>query len=269
MNENTDIFIYSHIPFKPYVKNTTYKVLTHCTDNIDTNLEVYRDFNGDNIGDKNLMYNEYTGYYWIWKNYDIKDNVGLIHYRRYFKWLDNLPDIDFLLTIFKMVISNPLPLKCPLDGKIMNNREWYGWWHNIEDYDILKSVFINKYPEYMDGFNKMENNTEICNSSMFIMPKDTFNEYCEFIFSVLDDYIKETGLYTVDDCIKHVENNEKKYMKTKENCGYDLPYYDVRIQSRIIGYIAERAMNAYILNGNKSLMDNAIKEEWFETRNNY
>ena len=256
MNENVDIFIYSHIPFKPLVSNDIYKVLVNTKEDINTKLKVYRDYEGDNIADMNLMYNEYTGLYWLWKNYDIKPYIGLNHYRRYYDFMDTPPDFDSVFRIFNIVLNEPFPLKVMGEGNAMNNRDWYAFWHNVEDFDKLESLFSNKYPEYMDGFNKMKKSDFIFPSSMFTMRKEDFKEYCEFIFSVLGEYRKENGLMSTSDCIKHVEENKSKYIKEH------LPYYTVEMQARIIGYIAERALQTYLMNGNNSLYDRSMFLKW-------
>jgi hypothetical protein len=67
-NHNVDIFIYSHIPFRPVTNNHVFKVLTNSTNMplmFNTDLAIYRDYTGDNISNSNLMFNEYSGFYWI------------------------------------------------------------------------------------------------------------------------------------------------------------------------------------------------------------
>ena len=162
----------------------------------------------------------------------------------------------------KIILNKPIELICPIDRHKMNNRSWYSFWHNVDDFDKLRTVFETKFHEYMDGFEKMEKSDHIYNSSMFIMPRELFLKYCKFIFSVLDEYIKLTGYETVEKCIQHVNENKNKYIKTVENNGYDLHYYTVEMQARIIGYIAERAMNAFVMNGEDSLEKNAMIIDW-------
>ena len=45
--------------------------------------DILNDATGENISDRNGIYSELTGWYWIWKNTNC-DYVGTSHYRRYF-----------------------------------------------------------------------------------------------------------------------------------------------------------------------------------------
>lgn len=265
INQNVDIFIYSHIPFHPVPENHVFKVLTNNNGIpalFNTDLEIYRDYTGDNISDKNLMFNEYSGFYWIWKNYPIKDYIGMNHYRRIYDNFKNLPNIDEIFKSGKKIIlNNSIPLivhkGLPKAGTHMTNREWYEYWHNIEDFELLGEIIKDKYPEYIDGYEAMANAKYLYPSSMFIMDKKTFLEYCEFIFTILNEFRSRMGFWTTDDCIEYVKNNQDKYIKSY------LTYYTIDMQSRIIGYIAERALATFLMHGGKeSLEQNAEIFKW-------
>ena len=60
------------------------------TTNYEGNLEWYKDNVGDNISDMNSFFNELTVFYWVWKNYPMKEYVGMCSYRRYFNFFDNI-----------------------------------------------------------------------------------------------------------------------------------------------------------------------------------
>ena len=264
-NSDIDIFIYSHIPFRPVATSSVFKVLTNCHDRdkiFNTKLKIYRDYTGDNISDKNLMFNEYSGFYWIWKNYPLKKYVGMNHYRRMYLNAQRLPDIDQIFKSGKKIILNkPIPLRVhdglPQGGTIMNNRDWYEYWHNIDDFNLLGEIINDKYPEYMDGFDQMSKATYLYPSSMFIMDKDTFYKYCEYIFNVLNEFNKRRGCETSEDYVKYVEEHKDQYIHPYLN------YYTVQMQARIIGYLAERALATFLMHGGEdSLEKNAEIFEW-------
>ena len=246
---NLDIFIYTHKPFECKLTNESYKILTCSKDEFpNVKVPVIRDYTGDNISDKNLMYNEYTGIYWLWKNYKLNDYVGINHYRRYYAFMDNVPDVSKYFEFFDIILNKPLELLHPITKKMVDNRTYYSFWHNVEDFDLLEQMVREKYPEYVGGFEKMKASKEIHNSSIFIMGKDLFNEYCSFIFDALDTYNEYHGHHTVDEYRQHVLDNKAKYIKP------GLDYYTVDIQTRIVGYIAERLLNTFLHAGANPLV---------------
>jgi hypothetical protein len=65
------------------------------------------------------------------------------------------------------------------------------------------------------------------------------------------------GFFSEEDCIEYVEEHKDKYIRPY------LKYYDVKMQSRIVGYIAERALATFLMHGGKeSLEQNAEIFEW-------
>jgi len=60
-----------------------------------TQAPVLCDATGDNIALLNAHYSELTGWYWLWKNVDNVDMVGLCHYRRYFFFHTEHPAFRF------------------------------------------------------------------------------------------------------------------------------------------------------------------------------
>lgn len=179
------------------------------------------DETGDNISDKNRFYSECTALYWAWKNYEKLGNpeyIGLMHYRRHFifndeyfvskpknKWEkalsfinEDFMDEDYIKNIglndenieqvcknydFLVVTDTKLDL---IDGR--NLREDYANTIpgvKVKDFDLMVDIVKSDYPEYtqvidekLDGYAKNP-------YQMFIMKKEIFFEYCEFLFDVL------------------------------------------------------------------------------------
>ena len=259
MNENVDIFIYSHIPFTPIVSNPVYKVLTnnHAPDKeFNTKLPIYRDYIGDSISDKNLMYNEYAGFYWILHNWELKDYVGMFHYRRYYNFLDEVPDISKIFSYgFKVILNKRFPLQ--YNGIPKNNRDFYAIWHNLDDFDLMGNIVKENYPQYADGWDKMANAQYIFPSSLFIMPKELFKEYITYALDVMDKFNKARGCETPEQWLNYVKEHIAEYVRPQHK------YYNIKMQARATGYLVERCLAAFLMSGGENaIINKSVEFDW-------
>lgn len=163
------------------------------------------DDTGDNISLKNPSYNEMTAIYWAWKNYEDLGNpdyIGLMHYRRLLYNTDEKGaffeknnfcnnDIDEvlklskneLLDIFKdydFVSSTPYYRKSVYEHFKEN--------HDIDDLNTSVKILKEKYPDYTESCDRYltGHNAYFCN--MFIFPKETFMDYCSWMFDILFEF---------------------------------------------------------------------------------
>lgn len=291
MNNNIDIFIYSHVPFIPIVENPVYKILTNnhapdeefqkypglptyptCGTTADFwgrdkleaslskhNLPIYRDYVGDNISDNNLMFNEYAGFYWLLHNWDIKDYIGMVHYRRYFNFLDDIPNVDKIFSYgIKVILNEKFYLKYPptLNGQPKSNREFYKIWHNVDDFDLMGKIVKENYPQYADGWDRMAKCDYIYPSSLFIMKKDMFKEYVSYALDVMNKFNDARGCHTPNEWIAYVEAHKDEYVRPQHK------YYDVRMQARATGYLVERCLAAFLMAGDDPLINHAAEYGW-------
>ena len=180
------------------------------------------DDTGDNISDKNREYCELTGIYWAWKNYDKLGNpdyIGFMHYRRllvfneyeYDKYeqtkinkayrdiFASFDDSNLLdkyglnsETINKYIQKYDLilPMKSELKLVNVNNaREDYGTiipGTDVKDYDEMVKCICENYPDYKDYILEQQETTRRYFYNLFIMKKEIFFDYCNFLFSVLE-----------------------------------------------------------------------------------
>lgn len=197
----------------------------------------YYDNVGDNISDKNRSYCELTAIYWAWKNLDI-DYYGLFHYRRYLSFapdhVDNLhpgkafatveqaiPEIGLNEKLMRETIEKyDLLIPRKDDTKTTTNDksiyEQYEHEHNIADLDYCINYVKEKYSD-IAPFTEVLHTSKAYFCNMFVMKKELFNNYCEFMFDVLDNF---------------EANNDIS--------GYNPQQY------RVTGYLAERLTNIYL-----------------------
>lgn len=219
--------------------------------NSSVELPIQGDNTGENISSKNSNYNELTALYWAWKNLDA-DFYGLMHYRRYFclrddsrlfrrqqyqlkklfkikdKFVDyknktNVKNIEKefeeLDNYFKKnATENTIFVPKKIEFSDMTIKSHYGIYHDIKDWEIVTDIIVNKHPEYKKTWEDFENQKWMYGFNMFVMSKNNFSNYLEWLFDVLSE----------------VEN--KSDMNSKD-----------AFQSRLCGFISERLFNFYLL----------------------
>lgn len=143
-----------------------------------------RDDEGENISTKNPAYCELTGIYWAWKNLKA-DYVGLAHYRRHFgKSRDKVLDKATAEALLKKAdVILPKQRKYYIENL-------YSHYVNTLHADPLDKTFEivkEKYPEYYPEMQKLHTRTSAHMFNMFIMKKEHFDNYCEWLFDILGE----------------------------------------------------------------------------------
>ena len=235
MKNNIDIFIGTQKTFNPKVSNNVYKIVVgnHEIEN-SSSLELIECKHDEKLDDR--FFSEIYMLDYVSKNYDLKEYVGFCHNRRYFNFLDDVPDIDELFKSIDCIIAKPIVFK-------KSNKAQYASCHNIEDLYIIGGILADKYPKYTKAFKAVMNSKVFIPYNMFIMKREDFLEYIKFIKDVLDDYIEIVG----SDIMKRIENNKDKYLKEM------YPNSTFEYQYRIGGYLAERLTNIFITSKFKTL----------------
>ena len=134
---------------------------------------------GESIADKNSIFAEMTGAYWIWKNINNVVYKGLCHYRRHFiiteSEINTLEKngVDVILTTARYV---PFGI-----GSMF-----------LEETPVKKLVFESLYRalhecslEDEDGFRNYMKTCFYYPNNMVIARNEIYNDYCEWIFRIL------------------------------------------------------------------------------------
>lgn len=145
-----------------------------------------RDDEGDNISALNPYYCELTGIYWAWKNLK-EDYIGLVHYRRIFE-IKGHPitkqDIEPYLGNIKVFIPKKRHYY------IESLKSHYNHTHYPEHLYVLKQTLMEKYPEYEESYDKAIKRTWGYMFNMMILERSLLNNYCVWLFDILDDVFK-------------------------------------------------------------------------------
>ena len=184
------------------------------------------DDTGDNISEKNYLYNELSIQYWAYRNLSQLNNpvyVGFMHHRRHFMFQMPEPAPDKVNELFhfnkldknyiesigltdeniiSQVKGNDILAFSPIifDDDISVREQFkqyatstlYGdkeiYWPLVEK---TETIVKTKYPEFSKAFDQYFSGNKHYFCNMFIMRRDLFLEYSEWLFSILFSLEKE------------------------------------------------------------------------------
>lgn len=182
------------------------------------------DDEGENISELNPKYCELTAQYYAWKNLNL-DYYGFCHYRRYFSFaetkfpedgwgnvIEAYPNGDVVgkyhLETEKMeeliekydIITTPIQDLHKMPGYYTNVRSQYALAKHlhVKDLDMVVKIINEKYPEYSESAREFINGHKACFCNMYIMKKELFYRYAEWMFGVLEEFCKRTDMSLYD-----------------------------------------------------------------------
>lgn len=188
-------------------------------------LGYQKDNEGENISIKNPYYCELTGLYWAWKNLKA-DYIGLCHYRRYFTMSKKQYKTEEEKFQNVLTYEQADKLLDNIDILLTKKRKYYieslysHYKHtmHIETLDLAGEIIKEKYPKYYKEYENLKKRTWGHMFNMFIMKKEEFDKYCEWMFSILFELEKRI----------------------------DFKKYD-SFHARFFGRVSERLLDVYIL----------------------
>lgn len=147
-----------------------------------------KDNTGENISTLNPNFCELTGLYWAWKNLKA-DNIGLVHYRRYFKGKESFVANGKTKKVLSQEELNNIDADIILPKKrnyyIETLYSHYAHTMYVEPLDITGEIIKEKYPNYLPEFENLKKRKKAHMFNMFIMKKEVLNDYCNWLFDVL------------------------------------------------------------------------------------
>lgn len=237
--EELNLLIGTYKDFVPFVFNEAYKVI-YGNHELKQNDKYIKCASDEKLDDK--FYSELYMLKNLPKDLISKKYIGFCHYRKYFEFMDNIPDLDDVFSKSEIIAVKPITFKKTV-------REQYAACHNIEDLYILSGIICEMYPNYINTWNNFLDGHLMFPYNMFIMKSDEFKEYIKFIKSILDKYVEIIGT----DIYQRIENNKEKYLKDFS------PNNTVEYQYRIGGYLGERLTNLWIIHNHKKIKVYPVK----------
>jgi hypothetical protein len=226
MAKNIDIFICTAGKFNSPVTNDAYRVVSkEKLTKKDTGFRTTQAKKSNlPLGDE--FYSILWHMFHVWKNVKTAEYVGFCHSNLYFGFLDDVPDMDEAFSEVDAIVTNPIDFAKPVSQQ-------YAESHNIKDLELVGEIIKEKFHDYEPAYTYTMDNSKLIPNNVFIMKKTDFNEFCEFTFGVLDEFLKKIGT----DIEKHVQDNLENYTNPNKSVDY---------QKRIGGFLGERLLNVFI-----------------------
>lgn len=226
-------------------QNECFKPLQVGSANTTLRLPMLQDNVGDNISALNPSFCEMTGVYWAWKNDKTSDYIGFCHYRRFLSFQNRThQEADFHGMLHaKRIQSNfeedfgldaasvrsvvtchdlilPYKIDVSLTGPVKSVREQYesSAFHHAKHLEFARRALMVLAPGDLKYFDELLNGPYIYPTNMFVMSRELFHRYCEWIFPLLfwlENKIDVMGLGAAD--------------------------------RRAVGYLSERLLSTFVL----------------------
>lgn len=151
------------------------------------------DNSGKHISELNPYYCELTALYWAWKNLEY-DYLGLVHYRRYFtnkssNYVEGININEVVLSkkeVELLLQKNQVIVPKKRNYYIETLYSHYAHTFDGKHLDLTRQIVAEKTPEYLYAFDNVMNQRSGYMFNMFIMPKELVNDYCEWLFEIMN-----------------------------------------------------------------------------------
>ena len=221
MNEKAKIYICTHTDFDCPVSNPVYQILD--------SRKLFEDDKAPN-GIDALFYSEILSYsYLADRPYMLPDIVGFCGYRKYFAFLDDVPDLEGLVRKYGCIATTPRKLK-------WNVYNQYAHHFSFADLDVMKAIIRCKQPDLWPTFNRMLQGDTLYTCNMFVMQRSDFLSLMHLVWQALNTWLDVCGY----DLQQRILLHQDIYFKNGGR-GATIPN-----QIRMGGHLAERITSAYI-----------------------
>jgi hypothetical protein len=216
------------------IKNNSYKILCDDLSQLKNNytIEVIPTNENNTLYYKRISYGEGAKMHYIWQKYKsgniTSKYVGFFHYKRYFNFKNNIPDLDSMFKKADVILPKRLNFRNSLYDQYRDN-------HILHFLDEAINIIKEKYPEYYPATKTLYEKKFGYFCNIFIMKKEDFIKWGDFVYGVMYEVDKKNNLNTDAD-VKKLITKEINTCRGRKNIDY---------QSRIGGFVLERISNVF------------------------
>lgn len=210
---------------------------------------------GDNISNKNALYCETTGHYWVLKN-DIQSKyVGFEHCSRQFLPLKTKEQIMSIMDKYDIITAKPIEPESTVF-------KFYSFCHNFDDLLVCKDVLCEMDEDLGRNFEDyIFNSNVLYYSNIFITKWEVFEDMYNFVFNVLKMYEERKGFKRLSEWEEYAKKNSPShdnYLKIHPDTSRG------EYQMRICGFLAERLYSFYIIHKNLKTYEIPVVAEKYD-----
>lgn len=229
----TKIYIATHTDFESPVHHPVYEVL-------DSRRLFATDVAPNGIDA--LFYSELLSYKYLADHPNLlPDIVGFCGYRKYYSFMDDVPDIESLIIQRGCIATTPHHTCRTLANHQKQSISVYDQYARcffFGDMDVMKAVVQLRHPELWATFNSMLAGDWLYTCNMFIMRRCDFLEMMHVVWDCLDAWLEAVGT----DVYRRIIQHEACYLQ-KPSGTLRQPEH----QFRIGGNLGERIVSAFIM----------------------
>ena len=214
LNKTAKIFVCAHSDFEQQVTNPVYELVDARTEGDEVN------------GIPGAFYSELLQKKRVIDRGKLPSIVGFCQYRKYFHWLDNVPDLNKWVKRYGCLVSQAKDLG-------MSVYDHYKDVGNVKDIDIATDIIRKKWPMFEEAWEKSLESHLLHPCSMFIMKSKDVKMMVNTIWSIVNDYMDIIG-----------GDIDKRICDMPE--AYHIPHHSIEYQRRVGGQLCERLVSAWI-----------------------
>lgn len=223
-NKTARIYICSHADFEQKVTNPVFEVVDAREEG--DFVEIAAGKAAGTTVVPGAFYSELLQMRRVAKRKKLPTYIGFCQYRKYFHWMDNVPDLGKWVKRYGCLVSQAKDLE-------MSVYDHYRGVGNVKDLDIATDIIDKMHPEFAQAWRDAMASKLLHPYSMFVMKQKDFKRIAALVSDVVDKYMNTIG-GDIDAWID------------KQPEAYHLPGSTLEYQRRVGGQLCERIVSAWI-----------------------